>query len=53
MTGEKFVVICGGPAVAVEVLFSVKINLEDATATVISDTDLTGLRESKYQVNRR
>ena len=52
MTGEKFVVICGGPAVAIEVLFSVKINLEDASATVIADTDLTGLKESKYQVNK-
>ena len=52
MTGERFVVICGGPAVAIEVLFSVKINLEDASATVIADTDLTGLKESKYQVNK-
>ena len=52
MTGERFVVICGGPAVAIEVLFSVKTNLEDASATVIADTDLTGLKESKYQVNK-
>ena len=53
ITGERVVVICGGPAVAAEVIFSAKINLENDTATVIEDTDLDRLRESKYQVNRR
>lgn len=51
-TGERFVVICGGPA-EVEVLFSAKINLENDSATVIVDTNLDRLKENKYQVNRR
>lgn len=41
ITGEQFVIICGGPG-AVDVIFAVEV-----------DMDLDTLDETKYQVNRR
>jgi hypothetical protein len=50
-TGKRRLVICGGPAVDVEVLFEAEIDLDNGSATVITDTDLELLDGTKYEFN--
>lgn len=53
ITGKRSIVICGGPAVDVEVIFQVEIDLFKGTATVITDTDVEILDGTKYEIYKQ
>lgn len=52
LTGERWIVICGGPADAVEVLFEAEVDLDNGSATVITDIDIDHLDGTKYELSR-
>lgn len=52
VTGEHFVVICGGSAEDIHVIFKTEINLIENFIKVIIDTDLTTLDKEKYEIAR-
>lgn len=53
ITGKRSIVICGGPAVDVEVIFQVEIDLFKGSATVITDTDVEILDGTKYEIYKQ
>ena len=52
MTGEHFVVICGGSAEDIQIIFETEINLIENFIRVITDTNFTTLDKEKYEMIR-
>lgn len=52
VTGKRWMIICGGPAVESKVLFEVEVDLVNESAIVITDTNIELLDGTKYQINR-
>ena len=51
ITAEERIVICGGPAVDVEVLFMAEVDHVNGSAKVITDANLELLDGTKYELN--
>ena len=52
MTGEHFVVICGGSVEDIQIIFETEINLIENFIRVITDTNFTTLDKEKYEMIR-
>ena len=52
ITGEQFVIICGGPG-EVDVILAVEVDLKKDLATVLVDMDLDTLDETNSKTRRR
>lgn len=53
ITQERSIIICGGPAVDIEILFKAEVNLDDNSVAVLADTDLNMLDRNKYEIFRQ
>ena len=52
ITEKKSIVICGGPAIDLEVFFEVEVNLSTEMAKVLRNIDPNKLDGTKYEINR-
>lgn len=53
ITGRKSVVVCGGPAIELEVFFEVEVDGTEKVPIVHIDMDPNKLDAAQYEINRR